>query len=100
MGMKSFLGILPPRIYYGMADVPIEELPMPGRAILLESGMMPDDLVTRVGATVLTGENLARRGRSPFLSTVTGTVLEIDTRPGTDGRDQVTVTIDVASIKI
>jgi electron transport complex protein RnfC len=93
MGVRAFLGILPPKIPYSTSEVPVEALPLPEKATLLWKHGAPEDLTVRAGNGVLTGQNLARERKRPFISTVTGEIQEIGSQRGPDGQDWVAVTL-------
>ncbi len=93
MGLRSFFGILPPKIAYLDMDAPVEALDMPKSLTLLWPERTLNDLATRVGDDLLTGQDLARKGKGPFLSTATGQIQAIDDLKGPDGHDYVAVTI-------
>jgi electron transport complex protein RnfC len=93
MGLRSFFGILPPKLYYKDVSAPIEALPVPEKITLLWYRRTPSDLAVRVGTKVETGQDLARNGRGPFVSTVTGRVEEASTFLGVDSREYLAVQI-------
>jgi electron transport complex protein RnfC len=93
MKLRSFFGILPPKIPYMLAESPVEMLDVPEKVTLLCPERTPADLVNKVGDSVITGQDLARNGKSPFLSTVTGQIQAIADLKGPDGNDYVAVTV-------
>ena len=93
MELRSFFGILPPKITYMAAESPVERLDMPEQLILLWPERPLTDLAIKVGDKVITGQDLARNGRGPFLSTATGQIQAINDLQGPDGHDYVAVTI-------
>ena len=97
MELRSFFGILPPKIPYMAAESPVERLDMPEELVLLWSEQTVNDLATRVRDQVITGQNLARNGKGPFLSTATGQIRAINDLKGPGGHDYVVVTINAIS---
>lgn len=97
MKLRSFFGILPPKIAYMRAESPVEILDVPGKLTLLFPERTPEDLVTKVGDRVITGQDLARNGKGPFLSTATGQIRAITEFKGPDGHDYVAVTVKADS---
>jgi electron transport complex protein RnfC len=97
MKLRSFFGILPPKIAYMVAESRVEMLDMPGELILLWSERTPTDLAAKAGDNVITGQDLARNGKGPFLSTATGQIQAINDLQGPDGRDYLAVTIQANS---
>jgi electron transport complex protein RnfC len=93
MKLRSFFGILPPKISYMQAESPVEILDAPETLTLLCPGRTPADLVSKVGDSVITGQDLARTGKGPFLSTATGQIEAITDLKGPDGHDYVAVTV-------
>jgi electron transport complex protein RnfC len=93
MGLRSFFGILQPKIAYMDAASPVETLDMPEKLILLWPDQALSDLAVKPGENVTTGHNLARNGRGPFISTATGQVREIHDFRGPDGHEYVAVAI-------
>ncbi|MGD8228945.1 MAG: hypothetical protein PVI20_14290, partial [Desulfobacteraceae bacterium] len=93
MKLRSFFGILPPKIPYILAESSVERLDVPEELVLLCPERTPADLVTRVGDSVITGQDLARNGKGPFLSTATGQIQAITDLKGPDGYGYVAVTI-------
>jgi len=94
MDLKSFFGILPPKLPYAELDAPVETLPIPPKVTLLWSEGTTTDLSISEGGNVKTGQELARNGNALFVSTVTGQVQEIKTFPGADGNEYVAVAIN------
>ena len=97
MELRSFFGILPPKIVYMAAESRVEMLDMPEQLILLWPERTPTDLATKVGDNVITGQDLARNGKGPFLSTATGQIQAINDLRGPDGHEYVAVTIKTNS---
>jgi electron transport complex protein RnfC len=93
MGLRSFFGILPPKIAYMDMDAPVETLDMPESLILLWSDRTPTDMALKVGDNVITGQDLARNGRGPFISTATGQVEGVHNLQGPDGHNYLAVAI-------
>ncbi|MBL7211737.1 MAG: hypothetical protein ISS61_05080 [Desulfobacteraceae bacterium] len=93
MGLRSFFGILPPKLFYKDVSAPVELLPVPEKITLLWYRRTPSDLAVGVGTEVETGQDLARNGRGPFVSTVTGHVDEVNTFLGVDSREYLAVQI-------
>ncbi len=93
MGLKSFFGIVPPKVFYRDVSAPIDVLPVPEKITLLWYRRTPSDLAVRVGTKVETGQDLARNGKGPFVSTVTGRVEEATTFRGVDSREYLAVQI-------
>ncbi len=98
MGLRAFCGDLPPRIPYWTGAVPVESLPLPQRATLLWREASPGDVGVAVGDSVQTGQNLAREGTGLFMSTVTGTVEEIDSLQGADAVEYAVVGIKTVEV--
>ncbi|GEM_PF-1323205 len=97
MELRSFFGILPPRLPYPDISVPVESLPMPEKIALLFPETESGDVAVRVGEDVRTGQDMAREGKGPFVSTVSGRVEGIETFTGPHGRDRVVVAISADS---
>ena len=97
MELRSFFGILPPKITYMIAESRVESLDMPEKLILLWSERTTTDLAAKVGDNVITGQDLARNGKGPFLSTATGQIQAINDLRGPDGHDYLAVTIKANS---
>ena len=97
MELRSFFGILPPKIAYMAAESRVEMLDMPEKVILLWSERTPTDLAAKVGDNVITGQDLAQNGKGPFLSTATGQLQAINDFQGPDGHDYVAVTVKANS---
>jgi electron transport complex protein RnfC len=93
MKLRSFFGILPPKISYMQAESPVEVLEVPDKLTLLCPERTPTDLITKVGDSVITGQDLTRNGKGPFLSTATGQIQAITNLKGPDGHDYVAVTV-------
>ena len=68
MELRSFFGILPPKIAYMDIDAHVEALEMPEKLTFLWSERTRADLASKVGDKVITGQDLARNGRGPFIS--------------------------------
>lgn len=85
MGLRSLLGILPPRIAYPTETVPVVTLSVPPKVTLLLAEERGAELAVRPGDPVKTGQDLARKGKGSFVSPVTGQVLEIENVPGPNG---------------
>ncbi len=98
MGLRALFGSLPPRIPYSTGNVPVESLALPPRATLLWGGASPGDVGVAVGDTVQTGQNLAREGAGLFMSTVSGTVEEINSFRGADAVDYAVVGINTVEV--
>lgn len=94
MDLKSFFGILPPKLPYAELDAPVETLPIPPKVNLLWSGGTTADLSISEGDNVKTGQELSCNGNTLFISTVTGQVQEIKTFLGVDGNEYVSVVIN------
>jgi len=71
----------------------IEALPIPGKATLLWCKHAPSDVVPRVGDEIKTGQDLAQKGKGPFISTVTGRIEDIAILTGPDGYEYVAVAV-------
>jgi len=97
MELRSFFGILPPKIAYMDIDAHVEALDMPEKLILLWSERTRTDLASKVGDKVITGQDLARNGRGPFISTATGQIQAINDLRGPDGHDYLAVAIKANS---
>jgi electron transport complex protein RnfC len=97
MNLRSFFGILTPKLPYADVNAPAETLPLPGNLTLLWPDRMPSDLAARAGDEVLTGQDLAQNGKGPFVSTGTGRVQEISGFNGPDGHTWVAVSINPIS---
>jgi len=78
-------------------DAHVESLDMPENLILLWSERTRTDLASKVGDRVITGQDLARNGRGPFISTATGQIQAIDDFRGPDGHDYLAVAIKAKS---
>jgi electron transport complex protein RnfC len=97
MDLRSFFGILPPKITYMLAESPVEMLDAPEKLILLWPERTTADLAAKVGDNILTGQDLARNGRGPFLATATGQIQAIDNLQGPDGHDYIAVALKAIS---
>ena len=97
MKLRSFFGILPPKISYMQAESPVEILEVPEKLTLLCPERTPADLINKEGDNVITGQDLARTGKGPFLSTATGQIHAITELKGPDGHDYVAVTVKANS---
>jgi H+/Na+-translocating ferredoxin:NAD+ oxidoreductase subunit C len=93
MGLRSFFGILSPKLPYKDMAAEIEALPIPEKATLLWSDHSPSEVAPRVGDEIKTGQDLALNGKGPFVSTVTGRIEEIGLLTGPDGYEYVSVTV-------
>jgi len=80
-------------LFYKDVSAPVELLPVPEKITLLWYRRTPSDLAVGVGTEVETGQDLARNGRGPFVSTVTGHVDEVSTFLGVDSREYLAVQI-------
>ena len=80
-----------------VAESRTEMLDMPEKLILLWPKRTLTDLAAKEGDNVITGQDLARNGRGPFLSTATGQIQAIKDLQGPDGHDYVAVTIKANS---
>jgi len=94
MDLRSFFGIIPPKLPYTELDAPVETLPIPSKVNLLWSEGTTADLSISEGDNVKTGQELSRNGNALFVSTVTGQVQEIKTFLGADGNEYVAVEIN------
>jgi H+/Na+-translocating ferredoxin:NAD+ oxidoreductase subunit C len=97
MGIRSFLGIIPPRITYSTETAPVEGTALAEEITILRSWPGPDSLNVKVGSRVNTGQNLIENCRIPFVSTATGVVSRIEKQPWMDGADYLAVTIRTES---
>ena len=97
MGLRSFFGILSPKLPYKDVSAEIEALPIPEKATLLWAGHSMSDLAPRVGDEVKTGQDLSVNEKGPFVSTVTGSIEEITLLKGPDGYEYVTVAVNTKS---
>ncbi|NQU14186.1 MAG: 4Fe-4S dicluster domain-containing protein [Desulfobacteraceae bacterium] len=93
MGLRSFFGILPPRVSYRGVSAPVEPAPIPEKVRLLWYKRTPSDLAVQIGKRVETGQDLARHEKGPFVSTVTGRVEDIGEFQGVDAREYLAITI-------
>lgn len=93
MNLRSILGVLPPKIPYRGKTALTESLALPEKLTLLWAGGVVSDIVTRVSDQVKTGQNLASKGRTPFVSTATGTVNHIGAVKSAEGHQYVAVSI-------
>lgn len=93
MGLRSFFQILPPRLLYADIVAPAKTLPVPSKIRLLWHKKLPSDIGLHVGDKVNTGQDLARNGKGPFISTVTGRIEEINDFNGPNGHKYVAVVI-------
>jgi electron transport complex protein RnfC len=93
MGLRSFFGILSPKLPYIDLSAEIEALPIPEKATLLWSGHRLSDVASQAGDEIKTGQDLALNGKGPFVSTVTGRIEEISLLTGPDGHEYVSVTV-------
>jgi electron transport complex protein RnfC len=93
MDLRSFFGIFPPRLLYRDVSAPVELLPVPEKVTLLWHGRTPSDTTARIEKRVETGEDLARNGRGPFVSTVTGHVEDISLFRGVEAREYLAIGI-------
>jgi H+/Na+-translocating ferredoxin:NAD+ oxidoreductase subunit C len=93
MGLRSFFGILSPKLPYKDMAAEIEALPIPEKATLLWSDHSPSEVAPQVGDEIKTGQDLALDGKGPFVSTVTGRIEEIALLTGPDGYAYVSVTV-------
>ena len=78
-------------------DAHVEPLDMPETLILLWPERTRTDLASKVGDKVITGQDLARNGKGPFISTATGQIQAIDDFRGPDGQDYLAVAIKANS---
>ncbi len=92
MGLESFFGILPPRLFYSSERLEPESLPIPPKVTMVWRGARKDALSVRVGASVLTGENMAK-GSSVFVSLATGGVEAVEEAKDYDGVPVVSVSV-------
>ena len=95
MDLRSFFGILPPRILYRDASSPVEAISLPEKVTLLWPGKPASFLKVSVGEEVKTGQNLARKKDLVFVSPVSGQVEEVFTLPGLGKGEDLAVTIRV-----
>ena len=96
MDVRSFFGIIPPKISYTEITSPVEEIPLPEKVTILWPGKPPSALKVSIGEDVKTGQNLAKKKDTVFISTVTGQVEEIFTLPGLGRREDLAITIRTA----
>ena len=97
MDLRSFFGILPPKLPYADLDAPVEAFPIPPKVTLLWSEGTVADLSISEGDNVKTGQELTKNEKGSFVSTVTGQVQEIKTFLGADGYEYVAVVINANS---
>jgi len=93
--LRSFFGILPPRILYRDASSPVESIPLPEKVTLLWPGKPASFLKVGVGEEVKTGQNLAKKKDLVFISPVSGQVEEVFTLPGLGRGEDLAITIRV-----
>ncbi len=93
MGLRSFFGILSPKLPYKDVTVEIEAMTMPQKATLLWFDHSPSEVEPRVGDEIKTGQDLAQNGKGPFVSTVSGRIEEIALFTGPYGYEHVSVTV-------
>ncbi|MFH1481463.1 MAG: hypothetical protein ABIG67_09350 [Pseudomonadota bacterium] len=94
MGLRSFLGILPPKLSYSFEIAPVEEISLPSIIRLLWPKATASDLALGVGDTVMTGQDLARSGKGPFISVVSGKITDISPFLGLYKERHTAVTIE------
>lgn len=94
MGLRSFFGILSPRIPYPDQPLPVEEGPSPEKlTLLLEKGAL-DYLAVSPGKRIQVGENLLKPGKgNTFPSPAQGEVETVEERPSPNGETEVAVTL-------
>lgn len=95
MGIRSFFGILPPKIPYSKSVASVEEITPAEEVTILRSEAGPDSLNVGIGTRVKTGQNLISSCRIPFVSPVTGEIVGIKKQPWMDGSENLAVTIRV-----
>lgn len=93
MGLRSFFGVLPPKLPYVDAVAPPEALPMPSKVTLLWAEEKADNLAVQVGDGVKTGQDLVRNGGGALVATVSGHVESVEPFPGPEGYEYTAVTI-------
>jgi electron transport complex protein RnfC len=97
MGLRSFFGILPPRIAYRTETLPVEALPLAQGITLLLAQADDAHLAARPGDLVKTGQDLAVKGKGPIVSPVTGRFLGLETYRGPDGAPGASLSIAAES---
>ena len=93
MSLKTFFGILPPRLLYSDMPSPAETLEMPARLTLLWAGQTQSDIATSVGDNIKTGQDIAGFGKGPFISNATGRIEEFSAFQGHDGKESLALSI-------
>jgi electron transport complex protein RnfC len=95
---RSFIGFTKPRLQYNLVPDAVQELPAPGKVVLLlkDSGGRGDGL--KVGDSVKTGQRLSASPDSDayVISTVTGTISATAPYVGVNGMRGTAITIDAA----
>jgi electron transport complex protein RnfC len=97
MKLRTFFGIVPPRISYDSSAVPMEECSLPGEAVLFGTqDLLTSGMDIGEGDLVKTGQPFKYGSAEPFYSTVTGRIKEISLSPGMDGRNYTCIKIEVS----
>lgn len=99
-GLRAFFGILPPRLPHSREATELGLLPPPAEITLQLDGAGPETVAVRPGEAVTTGQDLARPGCGPLVSTVTGRVARVTRVDGASGGRGVAVTISVATEEV
>lgn len=97
MGLRSFFGIIPPRIPYTTTNAAVESLSVVDTVTLLAPDAMRAGLGVAVGSEVVTGQNLVRPGQGVLVSTVTGTVTDIGSFTDAAGVAHAAIHVDARS---
>ena len=95
MGLREFFGILPRRIFLDAKVAETGRVPMPEQVVFAFPGVGVEDIAVTSGATVQTGQDLARPGAGPLVATATGRVTGVVCTAGPDGDPGVAVTVAV-----
>ena len=103
MKVRTFFGILPPDLDYCAGELPIEDLPLPGKAVLFvkDDEDAPAGLAVSAGDAVKGGQLLAspKSGAAP-VSTVTGKVRDIYRVDWTNGESYTAVAVDTTGEEV
>lgn len=97
MNLRSIFGFLGPKLLYSEKELPIEDFPVPEKAVLLFNGTYEDGLNIKVDDQVKTGQKLCNdKAGVGFYSSVTGKVTGLSELNWLEGKKYILIDIETS----